>query len=50
MGLGLTHAPWMQAQQTTAMHDVARHVADGVLKDCVDEIILEVWCQHLGVR
>jgi hypothetical protein len=32
----------MQAMQKSALSDVARHVADGVLKDCVDEIIGEV--------
>lgn len=37
------HTPYTaQASQKLAMNDVSRHVADGVLKDCVDEIIAEV--------
>eukprot|EP00983_Pelagomonas_calceolata_P089635 1157331-Pelagomonas_calceolata.AAC.3 len=32
----------VQAKHTSALNDVARHVADGVLKDCVDDIIGEV--------
>ena len=32
-----------KAQRTPALMGIARHVADSVLKDVVDELIAEVW-------
>ena len=41
-----------KVQRQHALMDIARHIADGVFKDCVDEIILEArfkpgFCCHL---
>ncbi len=32
----------VQAHHALRLHDIARHIADSVLKDCVDELIAEV--------
>lgn len=45
-GAGMTTAIWLQINRKHRLMDIARHVADGVLKDCVDELIAEVGRQY----